>query len=209
MPPRVIHWRSTRAGEFHIAQPQPEPHSGPTTRMKALFLATLLSITSAVLLCGAEPTKLSVADRAALMKTAQSVQRAFDAGDADAIIRHTHPVILKFFGSREQFENTTRQAVKSMAGQITVEKTEWGEPSAVYVSGTDEVCFVPKTSIMRVTDKRARSVGFLIAARAKGDSEWQFLDGAPLRKDTSVLWQLFPMFPKDVPIPANTIELLK
>src|SRR5688572_18917393 len=71
-------------GEFHIARPQPGPHSGPTTPMKALFLAALLSITSAALLCGAEPTKLSAVDQAALMKTAQSVQRAFDAGDADA-----------------------------------------------------------------------------------------------------------------------------
>ncbi|HET6406735.1 MAG TPA: hypothetical protein VFG14_02550 [Chthoniobacteraceae bacterium] len=172
------------------------------------FLACL---TFAIIPAGwcAEAKELSDSDRAALLERAQTIQRAFDAGDADAIIRYTHPAILKFFPSREQFEATTREAIKMMEGKVVVEKNEWGVPTAVYPSGMDEVAFVPKTTVVRIGDKRARGVGFLIAARQQGSGDWFFLDSASLRKDPSLLWKLFPDLPKDVKTPENTMELLK
>lgn len=177
--------------------------------IKTRLLTALLGIASLNPLWSAESTRLSALDNTALTQRAQTVQRAFDAGDADSIIRYTHPIVIKFFGSREKFETTTRQAVKALAGKLTIEKTEWGTPSPVYVSGSDEVCFLPKTSIARVGEKRARSVGFLIAARQKGTGDWLFLDSASLRKDPAFLWKIFPELPKDVVPPPNTVEVLK
>ena len=177
--------------------------------MKPHLLALVFAVALPAVLRGGELIELAEADRKALMERAEATQRAFDNGDADAIIQSTHPAILKFFASREQFEVTTRKAVESLKGQVVVEKTELGNPTPLYVSGNDEVCFVPKTSIMRIGQTRGRAEGFLIAARQKETNEWLFLDCAGLRKDSSLLWKLFPDLPKEVPMPPNTIEVLK
>jgi len=177
--------------------------------MNPHVLALILAVALPTALCGGEPVQLSESDRTALLEKSKATQHAFDTGDADAIIQSTHPAILKFFASREQFEATTRKAVESLKGQVVVEKSDWGDPTPVYESGNDEVCFVPKTSIMRVGPTRARAEGFLIAAREKGTNEWFFLDCDGLRKDSSLLRKLFPDLPKEVPLPPNTIEVLK
>ena len=152
---------------------------------------------------------LSKWDHALLLLKAQALQHAIDSGDADAIIRSTHPAIAKLFDSREQFEAITRKMAKTVGSQLTFEELDWGVPTPLYLSGTDEVCFLPKTTLMRVGDKRARTVGFQIAARQKGSQNWLFLDSNNLSKDPSLLWQMFPGLPKDVVTPPTSVELLK
>lgn len=175
--------------------------------MKSRFLAAFLSLALSTFIFGAE--KLSEADSAAVLEKAKALQTAFELGDVDAIIRGTHPVILKFVGSKEQFEKLTRDAFKSMAGKVTFEKTEWGEPTASHMSGDDEVCFLPKVSILKVEEQRIRSVSFLIAARVKGTKDWLFLDSASVAKNPALLWTVFPGLPKDVTMPPNSTELVK
>lgn len=183
--------------------------------MNPLVLALILAVSVSTAICGCDtlklfdPVQLSDSDRTALLEKAEATQRAYETGDVDAIIQSTHPAILKFFPSREQFEATIRKAFESLKDKVFFEKTDWGVPTPVFESGNDEVCFVPMTSIMRVGPARARSLGFLIAAREKGTNGWLFLDCAALRKDSSLLWKLFPDLPMDVPLPPNMIEALK
>ena len=177
--------------------------------MKNCLFAAFVCVVAASLLSGAEPARLSVGDHASLMQKAEAAQRAFESSDAEGIIRCTHPAILKFFASREQFEAVTRQAIQSARGEASMESSELGTPTGLYASGTEDVTFLPKTMIVRVGDKRARSVSFLIAARQKGTQDWLFLDSASLRKDPSLLWKLFPDLPKDVVTPTNRVELLR
>lgn len=157
----------------------------------------------------AGPAKLPKLDHALLVLKAQALQHAIDSGDAEVIIRSTHPAIAKLFGSREQFEATTRKMAKILGDQLSFEKIDWGVPTPRYMSGTEEVCFLPRTTLMRVGDKRARTVGFQIAARQKGTQDWLFLDSNNLSKNPSLLWQMFPGLPKDVVTPPTSTELLK
>jgi len=55
----------------------------------------------ATVLQGAEPAKLSDADSAGLMQKARAVQAAFETGDADGVIRLTHPAVPKLMGPRD------------------------------------------------------------------------------------------------------------
>jgi hypothetical protein len=177
--------------------------------MIARNLIALFTLTAATVALSAEPTKLSEQEARALLQRAQIVQRAFSSDDGDAIIRYTHPSIQILFDSREQFEKAVRDSLTSLRGQMSVESTDWGQPTSVYLNGTEEVCFIPMTVVARVSEKRVRSVGFLIAARQAVTGEWLFLDCASLRKDPSLLWELFPALPKDVVLPPNTVELIK
>lgn len=164
-------------------------------------------VASASVAHAAEPTKLSEADGTALLEHAKKVQTAFDKGDADAIIRHTHPAILNFFPSQEEFEKITREAVKTLAARVKTEEGEWGSPSAVYTGDEDEVCFVPRSGVMVVDGKRASFKSFLIAGRPKAGGEWKFLDGTSLRTNPKLLWRMFPGLPKDITLPPNTMKL--
>ena len=174
--------------------------------MNTRFLAALFSLAFSTLLLGSE--KLSDADAAAVIAGAKTLQKAFVDGDADTIIRATHPVILKIAGTRKQFEKITRDALKSMKGMFTFEKTDWGEPTACEVGDTDEVCFIPRTDILKMGDKRIRSVAFLIAARAKGTKQWLYLDGASVSKNPEQMHKMFPGLPKDLKLPPNSLEIL-
>jgi hypothetical protein len=147
-------------------------------------------------------------DRKAFLEKAESLQAAFDRGDAEAIIASTHPAIFNTVG-REEFEKVARQSVASLGGKVTTISRTWGEPSAVYSSGPDEVCFLPRESVLEMEGKRASSKGFLIAARKKGAGEWLFLDGSGLRNNPELLWKLFPGLPKDVKLPPNKAELMQ
>jgi hypothetical protein len=175
--------------------------------MKPRSLLAFLCLAFATCLPAAE--KLSEADSAAVLAKAKALQKAFEDCDAEAIIRGTHPIILKFVGTKEEFEKLTREAVKSMVGKLTFEKTEWGEVTPSHMSGEDEVCFVPKVSIMNYQGQRIRSVSYLIAARVKGKQDWLFLDSAPVAKNPALLWTIFPGLPKDVVTPPNSAEPAK
>jgi hypothetical protein len=170
------------------------------------FLVAAL-VAAAPFAAAAEPTKLSEADSTALVEHAKKIQTAFDKGDAEAIIGHTHPAILNFFPSQEQFEETTREAVKGLANKVKTEQSEWGTPTGVYTSGEDEVCFIPRSGVMVIEGQRAAFKSFLIAARPKGEGEWKYLDGAILRTNPKLLWRMFRGLPKDITLPENSMKL--
>jgi hypothetical protein len=142
-----------------------------------------------------------------LMEHAKKVLAAFDKGDADEVIRHTHPAILKFFTSQEEFETATRETLKALAAKVKTEESHWGEPTAVYPSGEDEVCFIPRSGAMVMEGQRASFKSFLIAGRPKDGGEWKFLDGAVLQTNGKLLWRMFPGLPKDIALPPNTMKL--
>jgi hypothetical protein len=176
--------------------------------MKYVLPLVFIALFYVVIKRAYEIAPLPAADRKALMAKAEALQAAFERSDVEAIIASTHPAIFNMV-SREEFEKTARQLVASLAGKATTISRTWGEPSAIYSSGPDEVCFLPSESVLEMNGKRANSKGFLIAARKKGTSDWLFLDGASLRKSPELLRKLFPDLPKDIELPPNQAELVQ
>ena len=53
--------------------------------------------------------------------------------------------------------------------------------SGTYPAGSEEVCFVPRVSVMEVQGKKVKSTTFMVAVRYPATRDWKYLDGANLR----------------------------
>ena len=134
---------------------------------------------------------------------------AFEQGDAEAFIERTHPSVQKLAGGPDAFAEMIRQAVDQLRQTgVKFLSAEMGTPTQTYPAGDDEVCFVPRVSIMEVQGKKAKSTTFMIAIRRVGDTEWKYIDGAGLRKHPGLLYQLFPKLERGISLPPNKIEIL-
>jgi hypothetical protein len=152
---------------------------------------------------------LSTAEANSLRADVSAVTTAFERGDAEGLITKTHPSLQALAGGREAFARLTRQSVKqALQSGVRFLSSEVGSPTQTYPAGEEEVCFVPRTSIMEYEGKKVRSITFMIAARRVGGTDWKYLDGVGLRKHPHMLYQLLPKLQPGVTLPPNTIEAL-
>lgn len=152
-----------------------------------------------------EPRKLADAERAALLTAAEAMQKAFENGDAEAIIQGTCKVITKIV-PEDQFEALTRQAMGVMKA-VKFESNAYGEPTECWKIKDGELCFLPRKSVMAIQGKRVSSVAFFVCVLEGG--KWSFLDNASISKNPELLWQLFPDLSKDVKLPPSEVKVLE
>ncbi|MDB6003525.1 MAG: hypothetical protein JWR15_512 [Prosthecobacter sp.] len=149
--------------------------------------------------------KLTDAERASLMTAAEALQKGFENGDADVVIKGTCKVITKII-PQDQFEALTREAMVLMKG-ITFESNAYGEPTECWKVKDGELCFLPRKSVMLAQGRRVSSVAFFICVLEAG--KWSFLDNASVSEKPELLWQLFPDLSKDVKLPPSEVKLLE
>lgn len=134
---------------------------------------------------------------------------AFARGDAKLLLAKTHESVYKLAGGKDAFEKMTQQAVEQLLNSgVKFISTELGAPTQTYLAGDEEVCFVPRISIMETQGKRTKSTGFMIAIRKRGESEWKYLDGSGLRRGSNLLYMLLPELERGIVLPPNTVEAL-
>ncbi len=76
-------------------------------------------------------------------------------------------------------------------------------------TGKDNIfCFLPSDSILKVGDKRVRSITYMIAVKPLSGGEWKLMDGSGLRQDQTLIFLFFPDFPADAKFPENKTEVL-
>ena len=148
-------------------------------------------------------------DIATLKSEIEKMFADFEKGDAQALIDKTHPSIHKLAGGKEKFETMTKNVVAQMS-QMDVKflESELGEPTQLYPAGDEEVCFVPRTSVLEVQGTKVQSIGFMIAIRKTREKGWKYLDGSGLRKNPNLLSTLLPDLPKDIKYPPNEVNPL-
>lgn len=169
----------------------------------AIFLCALASTGTVV------AGTLSESDVAELHSEVTELYEAFERGDAKPLLAKTHESLFRLVGGKDVFENVTQQAVQQMLDSgIRFVSAELGTPTQTYAAGEEEVCFVPRISIMDVQDKQVKSTSFMIAIRKRGGKEWKYLDGAGLRKNPDALYRLLPELERGVLLPPNTVEPL-
>ena len=93
--------------------------------------------------------------------------------------------------------------------KVTIESRKLGEPTRTYEAGDEEVCFLPHNSVMKVGAVRVKSVGFLVCVRKGAKGSWLFLDGAGMRNNKEMLWELLPELPKELELPPNSNEVIE
>jgi hypothetical protein len=179
-------------------------HKMSVWRMAQLFFA--LSI---VLASSATAGTLTDAEVAHIKADIALMIAALSDGDADKIIERTHPSLYEIAGGREAVEKLIRDAMEQIRVQgVKVVHSEVGTPARTYSAGEEEVCFVPKVTVMEVQGKQMKSTNFMIAIRRVGAKEWKYLEGAGLRTQPELLSRLLPKLESGVLLPENKIEEL-
>ena len=174
-----------------------------------MFKLVLLLALSFTMSGTAESGELSAADIARLKAEVGSIMAALEKGDPEDIISRTHPSLHALAGGKEAFAKLTRDAVEQLLESgIKFISADIGTPTRTYSAGAEEVCFVPRVSVMEVQGKRLKSTSFMIAIRRVGDSEWKYLDGAGLRNNPDILSRLLPDLEPGVKYPENVIVAL-
>lgn len=152
---------------------------------------------------------LSEADAGRLRADVASITTDFDRGDAESFIRKTHPALYGLAGGQEAYAQIVRQALEQLRQSgVKLTNSDIGNPTQTYAAGDEEVCFVPRVSIMEMSGKKMKSTTFMIAVRRIGEEGWKYLDGAGLRKHPDMLYQLLPKLDRNITLPPNSIEEL-
>ena len=168
-----------------------------------LLFATTIS-------CAAFAATLAPDDAKVLEERATKIGAAFDAADVDAIVAMTHPSLFGLMGGREKMIAITKSAMSQLKTMdVQVIESSLGIPTELHSAADEIVCFYPRTTVMRVGEKKAKSTGFLICVRKTEGGEWLFLDGSGLRKNPELLKMLLPALPEDVKLPENRVELMQ
>ncbi|PJL65512.1 hypothetical protein B9Y61_16790 [Stenotrophomonas maltophilia] len=172
-------------------------------RLPLTILTLLLSLPSAF------AGDLSPSDAKALREDVRALMNAYARGDADFLIERTHPSLKRLAGGDEAFQAITRDALKTQHSTgVVVISEDVGVPTRTYAAGEEEVCFVPRQSLVRVRETPMRSTTFMVAVRRIGGSGWTYLDGTGLQDNPRLLRQLLPALEPSVILPKREIEAL-
>lgn len=167
-----------------------------------LLFALLLSANAAA-------GTLTQAEMTALSTRIDEVMVMFEKGDPEGLIAQIHPSAYKLTGGKEKFEIVARQGIADMAKyKLKFVSARNGTPSRTYRAGNEEVCFVPRVSVMEINSQQARSTSFMVAIRTVGGTQWKFLDGAGPAKTPGLLYTLLPTLERNITLPPHRIEKL-
>ena len=170
---------------------------------KPLTLLSLLILTSSL----HSQDDIAENEAKAIAAEVNAMVGSFNKGDVKALLEKTHPAIYKLAGDQETFEQTLTQGAKQiMELGIKIDSLKVSEPTTLYKSGKDSVCFVPMSSVMHMGDQKIASTSFMIASKAEA-GEWKYLDGSALKANPEMLWTFFPDLPKDIKLPPHTVQL--
>lgn len=176
--------------------------------MRRCLFAPLL----AALLCMGAPAiagELSADDGAALRAEVRAMVAAFSRGDAAFLIARTHPSLKQLAGGNEAFARIVGDATAQLRSTgVEIVSEDVGIPGRTYAAGEEEVCFVPRQSLMRVRGTAVRSTTFMVAVRRVGEQGWTYLDGSGLQDNPGLLRQLLPALEPGVALPKRHIEAL-
>jgi len=177
--------------------------------MRRYLLVPLLLLLLAAMAPAARAGVLSADESAALRQVVQAMMGAFARGDAELIIARTHPSLKRLAGGDEAYARMTRDTLKELrkAG-VTIISDEAGVPGRTYAAGDEEVCFVPRQSLLRVREAPMRSTSFMLAVRRVGTTRWSFIDGAALLDNPALLRQLLPALEPGVTLPKGGMQAL-
>jgi hypothetical protein len=152
---------------------------------------------------------LSAADAEKLRAEIATMTADVERGNADLLIARTHPSLHALMGGADNFAKVTREAVAQIPQSgIKFLSSTVGTPTQTYAAGDEEVCFVPKTSVLELQGKKVKTANFMIAIRPAKGGAWRYLDGAGLKQDPEMLYRLLPKLERGITLPPSTVEIL-
>lgn len=152
---------------------------------------------------------LNAVDVEQLRADIASIISSVQHGDPEPLLTKTHPSLYPLVGGKEKFEEITRAMITPIPQSgVQLLDSSVGAPTQTYPAGEEEVCFVPKMTLLDVQGKRVKTVSFMIAVRPMKGGAWRYLDGVGLMKRPDMLNLLLPQLEPGITLPQNTVELL-
>lgn len=153
--------------------------------------------------------ELSREDLSTIKADVGEIVEATIAGDVNGVMEKTHSSLVTLAGGTEKFNQMMDSAFEQLR-TLDLKFVSWeiGEPDRLYAAGKEEVCFVPRSTVMEIDGKRVRSVTYMVAVRQKGTKNWSYLDGAGFRDNPEMLRRLLPELEANIRLPENWIEPL-
>jgi len=179
--------------------------------MKTLFILIV-----AILGAPAYSASLSQQDQDKIMSKIKTVKDAFYANNFTVSINmmpeqfFKHSKVSK--SSMLAIANKTMEKLKK-AGKdkppYKIISLEYSNPSESYQCKQSTIVFIPGKMMMEVKNQKISSNGFMIASRAKPESEWRLLDGAhPLARQTSFYDKMYGCQGVKLSIPRYSVKTL-
>lgn len=146
-----------------------------------------------------------IADRLEIAGRAREMINATFRGDVDAVLKFTHPAVVKISGGEEPLKKAV-EGVKAQAKQLGLEfvSMDVEPPEKLFGSGGETFAVVKSKTVMQIPGKtRVTETGSMIAIRATPGGTWTFLRvSAPLAGNRALLKSMLPNLPDEMTIEA-------
>lgn len=167
----------------------------------------MLALSCTLLMAVAHAGELSHTEADALQQDVQSLLSTLTRGDVDTMIDRSHASVKRFAGGEEAYATSTRDTLKALKDTgLKIISDEAGSPTRTYAAGSEEVCFVPRTTVFTLDGQTVKSLTFMVAVRQRGGSTWSYIDGAAMHAMPQLLRQLLPDLEADVTLPPVKVE---
>jgi hypothetical protein len=158
-----------------------------------LMILTLADGSSAAQTC--EPAASSRAQQ-----DVRAIYQALYGGDADTLLRFTHPTIVELQGGPAAARQTIDNVIASIQkGKMSVESLTFPSPPTCLRAGGRGFIVVPTMSVLSIAGQRVESLNYQFGVAGDGESSWTYIEGSRVNADTVQI--LFPGFPKGYKFP--------
>jgi len=176
--------------------------------MKRLILLVALVAPLACQHASIAPHDDAESEAAVVQRDVRAMNDALFSGDADVLVQHTLPAVVKKWGGPEAYSKIYMAVAKTQAkAGIKLESFTFPSPPE-FIAGQGERRFALVPTRIIVTDgtNRGGSTGFQLGVKEPGAAEWKYIPGFFVRPD--LLAELAPDFPVDHPLPPRSTEKL-
>lgn len=140
---------------------------------------------------------------ASVQKDVEWLLRATYDGDAEALLRHTHPKVIELLGGVEN-ARPVLEASLAVVQKLDMKllSLTFPEPPRFFKGDSSLVVFVPTLIRLSARDGRTfESLNFQAGSLEKGESGWKYVEGSRLHPSNIAIF--FPELPPNTEMPKT------
>jgi hypothetical protein len=144
----------------------------------------------------AGPCEAAVSNRT--QQDVRTISRALYGGDADTVLKYTHPKVVQLQGGEAAAHQRLQAAIQTMKN-MKIESLTFPAAPTCLNGGNRRFAIVPTLSVLVRDGQRVESLNYQLGVLEPGEAEWTYVEGS--RMNAATVQILFPGFPKDYTFP--------
>jgi hypothetical protein len=132
---------------------------------------------------------------------------ALYAGDFEAVLEHTHPILFAAMGGREAALEAVRAGISPLLEKgLRVESFGFPREPEFVPGGKTLFAIVPTLMVVELNGRRVESLNYQFGILESDVEDWKYVEGSRIDNDNVRL--LFPDFPEGFEFPETYRRLL-